>query len=164
MFVLMFLVPTIILSSLFALWLLLGNRLKPDRYGTFLSVRRIAGPDQQDYLVRRYLLPRNRFMNIYLHHFLGSDDARALHDHPWYSASIVLKGHLIEHLPNKKHRVIRRGRITIRSPQFLHRIELPEQQTAVTLFCTGPVLRTWGFACPDGWVSWRKFEKDGGCE
>lgn len=160
----MIMVLSIIFCSLFGLWLLLGNRLGPGQRGAFLSVRKISGSDQQDYLIRRYLLPRNRFLNIYLHRFLGSDDARALHDHPWYSASIVLQGHLIEHRPNKQPRVIRRGQITIRSPQFLHRIELAEEQTALTLFCTGPVVRTWGFACPNGWVPWRKYEKDGGCE
>lgn len=28
---------------------------------------------------------------------------------------------------------------------------------AWSLFITGPNVRTWGFACPKGWVSWQQF-------
>ncbi len=160
----MFLTLVSILAVVLTLWLCFANRFGENKQGAFLSVRKIAGSDKEDYLYRRFLLPRNRICNIYLHRFQGSDDARALHDHPWYSVSILLKGNLIEHLPNNQSKVIRAGQITIRGPKFLHRIELPRQQTAVTLFCTGPVVRIWGFACPNGWVPWRKFESDGGCE
>lgn len=43
--------------------------------------------------VRRwYLIRRNRWFNIYLHEIIASDDARALHDHPWWNCSIILRG------------------------------------------------------------------------
>jgi hypothetical protein len=42
----------------------------------------IGGP-AAPYLRRHWLIPRNRFFNIYVHEFLRSDDDRALHDHPW---------------------------------------------------------------------------------
>ena len=51
------------------------------------------------YMRRWYVIPRNRFFNIYLHHFLQSDDPRALHDHPWWNVSIVLKGGYWEIVP-----------------------------------------------------------------
>jgi hypothetical protein len=35
------------------------------------------------YMLRWWIIPRNKFFNIYLHRFLRSDDDRALHDHPW---------------------------------------------------------------------------------
>ena len=154
----------VLFCTAFLLWLVFGSRRKNNGVGGFLSCRRISGLNGSDYLIRRYLLPRNRFLNIYLHEFLGSDDDRALHDHPWYSASIVLKGQLIEHLPNQGNRMIKSGKVTIRGPRFQHRIELPAGKTAVTLFITGPVVRTWGFVCPKGWMSWKQYGGSGGCD
>lgn len=48
------------------------------------------------YLRRWHLVPRNRFINVYLHQFLRSDDDRALHDHPWWFASLMLHGSYTE--------------------------------------------------------------------
>ncbi len=154
----------LILMVVSILWLALGSRRRPNGIGGFLTVRRISGLDGSDYLVRRYLLPRNRVLNVYLHKFLGSDDDRALHDHPWYSISVVLKGKMIEHLPGGRKRIIGAGKFTVRAPKFQHRIELPADETAVTLFITGPAVRNWGFICPKGWTSWQKYGTNNGCE
>ncbi|MBX8687810.1 hypothetical protein GO011_10265, partial [Mycobacterium sp. 20091114027_K0903767] len=55
------------------------------------------------YLQRWYLIPRNRYCNIYLHRFIASDDPTC-HDHPWWFASLLLHGsykcaelHLMQH-------------------------------------------------------------------
>ena len=154
----------VFLGIVFLCWLAFGSRRRPNGVGGFLTVRRITGLDGSEYLIRRYLLPRNRLLNIYLHKFLGSDDDRALHDHPWYSLSITLKGRLIEHLPGNNRRTITAGGITLRSPKFQHRIELPAGESAVTLFMTGPVIRKWGFICPRGWISWEKYGMNNGCD
>ena len=106
----MILTILLLLICLLIVWLAIGGRGKDNGVGRFLSCRRITGLDGSEYLVRRYLLPRNKFLNIYLHKFLGSDDDRALHDHPWYSISCVLKGRLIEHRPDGSTREIRRGK------------------------------------------------------
>ena len=52
----------------------------------------IIGGRHRPYLLRWYLIPRNRFFNLYLHKFLRDDDDRALHDHPWWFASLILRG------------------------------------------------------------------------
>lgn len=153
-----------ILAGLLMSWLILGGQQYESGVGRFLTKRHISGLDGNQYLIRRYLLPRNKVFNIYLHQFLGSDDDRALHDHPWYSFSIVLKGTLIEHLPDGSSEVIGAGRITFRAPTYLHRIELPQGTTAWTIFVTGPVLRNWGFVCPTGWVAWKDYRENGGCQ
>ena len=44
------------------------------------------------YLKRWWIIPRNRWLNIYVHQFLRSDDDRALHDHPWWFVSLMLQG------------------------------------------------------------------------
>lgn len=154
----------ITLLGIFLLWLAFGGRRSKNGVGSFLSCRKIQGLDGSDYLLRRYLLPRNKVLNVYLHKFLGSDDDRALHDHPWYSLSCVLRGRLIEHREDGSCREIGRGKFTLRSPEYQHRIELPQGESATTLFITGPVVRTWGFICPNGWISWNEYGSKGGCD
>src|SRR5680860_1211114 len=41
--------------------------------------------------------------NVYLHRMAGSDDDRALHDHPWANASLILEGEYIEHTAIGQH-------------------------------------------------------------
>lgn len=115
-------------------------------------------PDQiigEDYLWRWYVIPRNRFFNIYLHRFGRSDDDRALHDHPWYSVSVLLKGESIEH-SFKGVRHIPRFIPIFRTAKFAHRLEIVKGPVW-TLFITGPRIRSWGFYCPKGWRHWTKF-------
>ncbi len=108
-----------------------------------------------NYLFRWFIIPRNRFFNIYLHKFYGSDDDRALHDHPWPSVSFLLYGELKEFHFNGV-RIIYKWLPVFRSAKFAHRIELLKGP-AITLFITGPNLREWGFHCPGKWVPWWDF-------
>lgn len=101
-----------------------------------------------DYMARWYVIPRNRFFNIYLHDFYGSN-GDTMHDHPWCSASFVLDGYYIEHTP-KGEFYRKAGSLTFRKPTSLHWIEV--EQPVLTLFVTGPVIRNWGFQCNDEWV------------
>lgn len=74
------------------------------------------GPEGDRYMLRWYLTPWSKFdrdskpkngwerfkrklPNVYIHRFLHDDDARALHDHPWSSCSIILKTGYWEVLP-----------------------------------------------------------------
>lgn len=56
----------------------------------------IIGGADDPYLLRWYIIPRNRWLNVYVHKFLRSDDDRALHDHPWWFVSLVLRGGYLE--------------------------------------------------------------------
>lgn len=126
----------------------------------------------EPYLRRWHIIPRNRWFNIYLHHFVGSDDERATHDHPWPSVSIKLAGYLDEIWTEPLNGGLRLAhRRTIewlwpyyRSPEFSHRLIVPEGETAWTLFITGPRVRSWGFHCAKGWRHWRDYEANGGCD
>jgi hypothetical protein len=135
----------------------------------------VVGEHADPYLQRWWLIPRNRLFNVYLHCFMRSDDDRALHDHPWHSVSLLLKGEAIEHTIAaggvRHQRWLCLGDVRVRSARFAHRIELPanvvfgqgapHMQPAMpcwTLFVTGPVLREWGFHCPlQGWIHWKRF-------
>lgn len=117
------------------------------------------------YLRRWWLIPRNRFFNIYLHQFLRDDDDRALHDHPWVNASFLLEGRYIEHTIAaggvNRQEVCRVGDFRLRRSRTAHRIELIGGQPCWSLFITGPRIREWGFHCQNGWVHWREFTAPG---
>lgn len=132
----------------------------------------VIGGEDRPYLRRWWVIPRNRFFNIYLHQFLRSDDDRALHDHPWSNVSVLLRGAYREHsftgLGNVQVRTIAAPAIRVRSSgKFAHRIELLREDwcgkpigaemPCWTLFFTGPRYRQWGFHCPRGWVHWKLF-------
>ncbi len=112
------------------------------------------------YLHRWFLIRKPGRINLYLHKYLGSDDDRALHDHPWRSLSLLLWGHLEEHTPNGVKRIYP-FIPKYRSAQYTHRIVL-KSPFAITLFLTGRKQREWGFHCPKGWVHWREFTDDTG--
>lgn len=132
----------------------------------------VIGSADDPYLLRWYVIPMNRYFNIYLHNFRRSDDDRALHDHPWWNLSIILRGGYWEHLPVdsanlKTRRWWRRPfKPYFRTAMAAHRIELdlPITGPVWSLFFTGPKIRTWGFWCPQGWRRWTEFVslRDGG--
>lgn len=123
----------------------------------------IIGGADDPYLRRWYLIPRNPVFNIYLHHFLRSDDDRALHDHPWWNLSYLLEGSYVEHSIAQggvNHRSDRKaGDWKFRTATAAHRVELRDHAECWTLFITGPRLRDWGFHCPAGWRPWQEFTK-----
>lgn len=83
------------------IWYLFVRLLK--RYAAIVKPSRVItldgidGGPRREYLFRWHMIPRNRWFNLYLHKFVHGDDERALHDHPWASASLILEGHYIEH-------------------------------------------------------------------
>ncbi len=134
-------------------WLVRPFYRKPD----FL----IGGTPGDPYMRRWFVIPRNRrFGNIYLHHFLHDDDDRACHCHPWPSLSFMLRGHLREHYldeaGNEHVRELKAPSIVYRNATFRHRLVV--LRPAWTIFCTGRVIREWGFWCENKrFVPWRDF-------
>jgi hypothetical protein len=112
-----------------------------------------------DYIRRWWVIPRNKSCNVYLHEILHSDDDRAMHDHPWANTSLLIAGSYIEHTPEGTF-VRRAGDVIERPAEALHRLEVIPGERAISLFMTGPIVREWGFACPNGWVHWRDFVDD----
>lgn len=135
----------------------------------------IIGGEADPYMRRWWVIPRNRWFNVYLHHFLRSDDDRALHDHPWWNISWLLDGSYFEMVPVDDRepagpsRAIYRtsGAFAFRKAEAAHRIVLQTtfwpgsgrslEKPVWTLFITGPKVRVWGFWCPKGWKDWRDF-------
>lgn len=116
----------------------------------------IVGSDADPYLLRWWVIPRNKWFNIYLHNFKHSDDDRALHDHMYWNVSVLLRGRYTEHMQDGRTVVRKAGAIILRRPEAAHRIELTDGEVW-TLFITGPRVREWGFLCPQGWRHWKDF-------
>lgn len=126
--------------------------------------RRVIGPERglrMAPLLIRYFLLRTKFLGVYLHHLLRSDEDRALHDHPWSFVSIILTTGYVEHTP-KGARRYGPGSILIRPAEWQHRLEL--DRSAWTLVIRFRRVREWGFHCLRGWVPWQQFDRQGGCE
>lgn len=126
--------------------------------------------------------------NVYLHCFQRDDDDRALHDHPSWAVSYILRGGYTEHTIAfggiHHRRTHSAGSLRFMGTRHAHRIELfdliqlkslrggvrymaekgiaPAKSHVWTLFMFGPTLREWGFHCPRrGWVHWREFTAAG---
>lgn len=130
----------------------ISDRRKPDF---------VIGDPDRPYMRRWWVIPRNRWFNIYLHQILRSDDDHALHDHPWINCSIILAGSYIEYTPRGEF-WRRAGSIVFRLPSSLHRLALIHRPSGIanatwSLFIAGPVVREWGFQCPQGWRHWKVF-------
>ena len=123
-----------------------------------------ANDEGSPYLYRWHIIPKNRFLNVYLHRFVGPDK-RHLHDHPWVSLAYMLEGEFLEtfYKPGPNHpdvierlvevRTIKKGSWTYRNSRFLHYLA-PGPEGAWTIFITGPKLRKWGFITEYGWRPW----------
>lgn len=130
------------------------------------AVDQIIGPADRPYM-HRWKMSISVDGGCYLHNILRDDDDRALHDHPWSSLSVLLKGRLVEvYAPlgtdkRDSHTFARRklnpGDVVKRSADFAHRLELDGPNSAWTLFMVGPRVREWGFWCPGGFRHWREY-------
>jgi hypothetical protein len=80
---------------------------------------------------------------VRLHRWLGPDDDRAFHDHPWWFITLVLRGGYTDSSPNGNEH-IRAGNVRYRPALHQHTV-IPDPGGAWTLLVTGPKIRPWGF-------------------
>jgi hypothetical protein len=119
----------------------------------------IIGGMVRPYLLRWWVIPRNRVYNMYLHCFKRSDDDRARHTHPWlFNISWILRGQYREWYGDGPNDYVdrRAGSIKFRLGAAPHRVELTHGD-CWTLFITGPRVREWGFLCGARFVHWKLF-------
>lgn len=112
----------------------------------------VIGDPDDPYLRRWHLIPPNRHVNVYLHHFGRSDEPGALHDHPWDFASLLLTGRYLE-VTDSAATVRISGSLALRRAEHRHRIRLftdghGSVQPCWSLVITGSRRRQWGFWCP----------------
>jgi hypothetical protein len=96
------------------------------------------------YVIRwRLELP---FGSVRIHHWIGPDDDRACHDHPWWFLTFVLRGAYKDCTPAGAE-MLRAPAVRFRPALYQHYV-VP-QPSAWTVLVTGPKSRNWGF-WPDG--------------
>ena len=115
-------------------------------------------------LYRHYLID-TKYLGIYLHHLMASDEDRALHDHPWSFVTILLTSGYWEWIPwdldrglvAPVDRRLWRPRFSIlrRPARYKHRLELAKP--CWTLVFRGPRQREWGFWTARGWLDWKTY-------
>lgn len=163
-------------------------RSVPDVLNRFFRLEEINGLDRcPTYLYRWTLFHSKRFggFGIYLHHFVGDDWSRDLHDHPKRFISIGLKGAYVEETPvpsefqdgtraylilNKNQELILRddGRYaleaTFRAPwvrsfpaEHIHRLRLIDGRPCWTIVVVLRSVREWGFWSAGKWVHWKTY-------
>jgi hypothetical protein len=114
-----------------------------------LRCRVIRGNHGEPYLERYHLFRLPGGGGAYIHRFLSSDPGRGLHDHPWDRAlGVVLAGGYREQRL-VDNQVVERDLVAgcvnrLRGADF-HRIILPAQRQAWTLFMHSRKAGDWGF-------------------
>lgn len=114
-----------------------------------LAWRERLGLPECPYMIRWRL--ETPLGSLRLHHWLGPDDDRAFHDHPWWFITAVLRGGYVDHSPTGREH-LHAGNVRYRPALHRHTV-VPDPGGAWTFVITGPKTRAWGF-WPDG-----KFKK-----
>jgi hypothetical protein len=88
------------------------------------------------------------FFSIRLHHWVGSDDQRHMHDHPWWFWTFVFRGGYVERTEHGNI-MLRAPTLAFRKAEHKHTVRVTKSGSWSLLLC-GPEKRAWGF-----WVDGR---------
>ncbi len=139
----------------------------------------------KEYL-NRLIIFRTPVCSLYLHRMEVPDPGRHLHNHPWWFASLILKGGYTEEVSHFKHasrraaiasfveyfcpdspvaafgygtkRSWKAGSIHTIPLHFCHRITKLHKTPTWTLVLCGPRVRSWGFYTPTGFVMHNEYD------
>lgn len=114
---------------------------------------------QSPYLIRWDVVRLWGFV-IKFHVFMRSD-SDPVHDHPARFISVGLAGRYTEVAADGTTREYRAP--WIRTFPAVHAHKLLIDRPCLTLCIVFPKTRVWGFHCPHGWTSFKKFAQSGGC-
>lgn len=134
-----------------------GNAV--EHRGRWLPYKEIADAcaPQIGPLMIRYFLFRSRWVSIYIHHFLRSDNERHLHDHPWRFITVLLSGGYHENTPAGRF-WRRRFSVLYRPAEWQHWVEVT--RPVWTLVIRGPRRREWGFHTEKGLIDWKTYGQE----
>lgn len=121
----------------------------------FGEAEEINGDRCPTYLFRWELLRKKSFQ-VYLHHFVGDDWSRDLHDHPKRFISIGVWGRYVEESPTGE-RLYRAPWIRTFPATHIHRLRLINQSPAWTIVIGLKKVRPWGFWHAGQFIPWRKY-------
>ena len=105
------------------------------------------------YLIR-WMIEWRPLGSIRLHHWLGSDDHRAPHDHSWGFATLVLRGRYFDatadwddagRLKQWREHELRAGSLRLRRADHRHYVRVAAGESCWSILATGPHRRGFGF-------------------
>lgn len=130
----------------------------------FFKLEEINGDDLCPTYLFRWTLFATRWFKIYLHHFVGDDWSRDLHDHPKRFITIGLKGSYIEETPGNtgawyhhNERIWKAPWIRSFPATHAHRLRQPPGTDCWTIAIVFRPVRKWGFWHQGMWVYWRDY-------
>lgn len=89
--------------------------------------------------------------SVRVHHWLGPDDSRAFHDHPWWFLTFVVKGCYGDQTPDPgshagyKVEFVKAPAVRFRPALHRHTVVPSPDGGAWTVLVTGRIARPWGF-------------------
>lgn len=107
-----------------------------------------------DIYVRRWYF-ETPWGSIRLHHWLHSDDDRAMHDHVWAFTTLILSGGYTD-VSSSGQEYLARGQMARRLPSHKHTVVV-DPEGCWSLLITGPKVRGWGFWRKGKWVKANKY-------
>lgn len=131
----------------------------------------INGRERCETYLYRWVLSSNRWFKAYLHHFVGDDWSRDLHDHPKRFISIGLRGSYYEHTPtgpnagacpcgcgaqHTQARLYRAPWIRSFPATHIHRLTVPSKN-CWTIVIVLKTVREWGFWHGGRFIPWRNY-------
>lgn len=122
----------------------------------FFKIEEINGHGTCPTYMYRWTLLRTWWFAVYLHHFVGDDWSRDLHDHPKRFLSIGLLGRYIEETPGRS-RTFTAPWIRTFPAEHIHRIRLYEREQCWTICVVFKSVRPWGFWHDGQWIPWREY-------
>lgn len=84
------------------------------------------------------------WISVRVHHWLGPDDDRAFHDHPWSFLTFVVRGGYIDMHPGGFD-MLWAPAVRFRPALHRHTVVPHPEVGAWTVLLTGPIVRPWGF-------------------
>lgn len=122
------------------------------KFTNYLPVKVIKDDNKIPFLYRYHVFAfTDNGPGICIHHFVNSDPDRGFHDHPWsHSLSFILAGGYEERLdkenPDKIGRKVSRWSFNyLNGKKTFHRVMLPKNEDAWTIFFFTKRSKTWGF-------------------
>jgi hypothetical protein len=147
-----------------------ADRWERDGRRWFLT-KLISADHPQGPMLRRYMIFQGARFGVYVHQFFRPDADRDVHDHPWWFATLVLRGGYLEQVADNpdglesadRSRWSLRGRAHVMPRTAAHRIKALLPNTW-TLLLVGPKMQEWGFYVEreseldaPRWVWWRDY-------
>jgi hypothetical protein len=122
----------------------------------------INGRERCPTYLYRWTVLKFKNWGVYLHHFVGDDWSRDLHDHPKRFISIGLRGGYVEETPSKYPggvilTVYRAPWLRTFPAEHIHRLRLIDGRDCWTLVIVLKAVRPWGFWHNGKFTGWREY-------